>query len=343
MKRIWKILVALGIVFVLSGTALSGAALAVNPQLRHLPDVKAAQFHEMWQRIYARLDGRTETSVIENDTIAVYEQNDWDTWEEQVEQIEKHLKDWEKDWEKSHEHLKEDENFAGYQALKKGDSFQKVREIKVRTGKWQVRITEDASVPAVTVVQCDPFEDGQEVIRAKLSGSTLKIYESNLSDDFSSEDWKEKVQEMLEAKEETALPVLEILVPQGFEKIQLEIQNGNFTANGIHADEIELEGAGSMEFHGCSVREFDVQNVGSLYFQGDISEKADIKSVSGNIHLLLDGKKEDFCYDMDCVNSTVNLNGTTKNGAVFQLKEGDSSAKKIDIECVVSEVAIAFQ
>ena len=46
---------------------------------------------------------------------------------------------------------------------------------------------------------------------------------------------------------------------------------------------------------------------------------------------------------MDCVNSTVNLNGTTKNGAVFQLKEGDSSAKKIDIECVVSEVAIAFQ
>lgn len=308
MKRIWKILAVVGIVFVLSGTALSGAALAVNPQLRHLPDVKAAQFHEMWQRICARLDGRTETSVVENETIAVY-----------------------------------DENFADYQELKEGDSFQNVRKIEVRTGKWQMRITEDASVRAVTVVQCEPFEDGQEVVRAKLSGSTLKICESNLSEDFSSEDWREKVQEMLEAKEETARPVLEILVPQGMEKIQLEIQNGIFMANKICVDEIELEGAGSIEFRGCSVRELDVQNVGSLYFQGDISEKADIKSVSGNVQLLLDGKKEDFCYDMDCVNSMVNLNGTVKKGAVFQLKEGDSSAKKIDIECVVSEVAIEFQ
>lgn len=368
MKRIWKILTAVGILCALSGGILSGVALAMNPQLRHFPGTEASQLHEMWRKLYARMDGRTD-AFTETETISVYEENDWETWggyeahhgsrwghdeehdiEHQIEhEAEQYWEEWEHEWEEEHAHFTENENFSDYQELKAGKRFKNVQKIQIQAGNRKVLLIEDASVQDVTVAECEPCKEGDEAMVAKFSKNTLKICESDFFnhsfDDLSDEQWMQKVQKILEKKEEEELRVLRILVPQGFrlEELELQMQQGMFWAEGANVEEMELECAGTTTLYDCCVRELDVKHVGYLYFEGDISKEADIKSVGGSVELMLDGEKDDFHYEIECVSSTVNLDGTTKSGSVFKLEEGTSSAKKIEIECVSSEVSIAFQ
>lgn len=342
MKRFLKVMLGVGTICVVSGMVLSGVSLAFSGS------AGSQSWRSMWKQIrYHQLD----------DLDDVWEQKweqKWEQWENEMDDLEDQLGDLDdanyvrQNTQQtvpetalaavSEGHHYNSKNKNGYQELVLGDSFEDAYELELELGSWDVTIQEDETAEQIKVAAYDRSSSDQIVpLKVKQTGNTVKIYDVS-REGVREDEW----QKMLK---DTPKGILEIVVPKGMvlQGLDIELGRGIFHGKNLKVAELDVESVGTLSFETCEVGKLDVSIVGNMDFIGAVTREADIQCVSSEVSLLLDGKMEDFNYEIEGVKGSVTIGGQTRSEAVYEIKEYYSAGKTIEMECVTSEVQLSFQ
>jgi len=123
-----------------------------------------------------------------------------------------------------------------------------------------------------------------------------------------------------------------------------EVGAGQITLSSIQADTLELTvGMGEILAEEMQVKELDAEvDMGHFFAEGSISEGASVECNMGSLEMKVDGKWEDFNYDLDCGMGNLQLGENTYSG-ISNEKEIDNQAdKEMEIKCAMGNIEIEF-
>ena len=81
---------------------------------------------------------------------------------------------------------------------------------------------------------------------------------------------------------------------------------------------------------------------GNMYFSGGIYRSAQITCSMGNVSMELEGEKEDFNYQLNCVASNMEIDGDNYAGAAVDQYIDNGAAKYMEIDCSMGNVEVDF-
>lgn len=128
--------------------------------------------------------------------------------------------------------------------------------------------------------------------------------------------------------------------------IDIDLGAGSLEVDGISGSKFSCEmGAGELMVKNADVNELEMEvAMGKASFQGVIKEAADVKCSMGVIDLKIDGKYEDFNYDLDCAMGTLSLEGSNFAAGMGTEKVINNGVnKEIDVECDMGTVNVSFR
>lgn len=102
-------------------------------------------------------------------------------------------------------------------------------------------------------------------------------------------------------------------------------------------------GAGELRVDGMEVQSLMASiGAGNMDFSGAVNASAQISCSMGNVSMKLEGDKEDFDYQLDCVAGNMMIDGEVFAGAVVERTIDNGADKFMDIDCSMGNVEIDF-
>ena len=81
---------------------------------------------------------------------------------------------------------------------------------------------------------------------------------------------------------------------------------------------------------------------GNMMVQGSILESAQVKCAAGNIQMLLDGKTQDYNYEIVCMAGNIQIEEEKYSGINEEKIIDNSAQKDITLNCAVGNVKLTF-
>lgn len=125
----------------------------------------------------------------------------------------------------------------------------------------------------------------------------------------------------------------------------LEVGAGRILLNSVEAQELKGEvGAGQIELKDMTVGKLDVEvGMGEFKARGAVNSDAEVECSMGNVELELDGRQEDFNYQLEGAMGSIQL-GKESMGGFAQEKSIDNGARKsMQIECSMGNITLRFR
>lgn len=158
-------------------------------------------------------------------------------------------------------------------------------------------------------------------------GSTLEIAtEENLD----IEDFQEKRELVLYVPEKVT-----------FDEVELKFGAGEVVFDSLSAEKFKAEiGAGHILVNNGEVEKVELSvGAGAVEYYGSIQEKMEADCSMGSIYAELQGKEEEFDYDLECSMGNIAING---QDYAFDRKVDNHAQKKMKLSCVMGSVEVLF-
>ena len=158
-------------------------------------------------------------------------------------------------------------------------------------------------------------------------GSTLEIAtEENLD----IEDFEEKRELVLYVPEKVT-----------FDEVELKFGAGEVVFDSLSAEKFKAEiGAGHILVNNGEVEKVELSvGAGAVEYYGSIQEKMEADCSMGSIYAELQGKEEEFDYDLECSMGNIAINGQDH---AFDRKVDNHAQKKMKLSCVMGSVEGLF-
>lgn len=139
----------------------------------------------------------------------------------------------------------------------------------------------------------------------------------------------------------------QIIIPANvlFDQVELEVAGGVLSADRINAGRLSMEiQGGKVEVLSGSVGELsgDCQ-AGELTYEGQIRREMDADCQAGAVRYLIEGREEDFNYEIDAAVGRVSIGGTEISSLKKEsVLNNPGAAKRAEVECEAGAVEINF-
>ena len=102
-------------------------------------------------------------------------------------------------------------------------------------------------------------------------------------------------------------------------------------------------GAGELQAEDVTVENLTASiGAGNMDFSGGIYRSAEISCSMGNVDMELEGDKDDFNYQLNCVAGNMDIDGDRYSGAAMERYIDNGAAKTITIDCSMGNVEVDF-
>lgn len=141
--------------------------------------------------------------------------------------------------------------------------------------------------------------------------------------------------------------ILVIYLPRDYKFDQVDMAYGAVTAeiDGLNAKSLKIEsGASGCTIKNADIEELDVETgAGSLDFYGTVEKEVDIDCGAGSVTLNLEGKVEDYNYELDSSAGSIEIGEDIDLGGLSTEKSIDNGSKRtIEISNGAGSVEIRF-
>lgn len=227
--------------------------------------------------------------------------------------------DWDDDELDDTENVVSEEVFSGVENLKLdiGSS-----EVRIKTGTDDKIHVDDSRMKTENAVQKTLSDDGKTLeITTKMRSSFKNV--------------------------RNVKGTLVIYLPKDYKFDQVDMEYGAATAeiDGLNAKSLKIEsGASGCTIKNADIEELDVETgAGSLDFYGTVEKEVDIDCGAGRVTLNLEGKVEDYNYELDSSAGSVEIGEDIDLGGLSTEKSIDNGSKRtIEISNRAGSVEIRF-
>ena len=151
-------------------------------------------------------------------------------------------------------------------------------------------------------------------------------------------------QSLFETWEETAA---QIIIPADvlFDEVELEIAGGVLTADWINANKLSLEvQGGKLEVLSGSVGDLSGEcQAGELIYEGQAWWKVDGECQAGAIRYFIEGREEDFNYEIDTAVGRIAIGGTEIKDLIKETVINNPGAtKRAELDCEAGAIDMDF-
>ncbi|MDE7222451.1 MAG: DUF4097 domain-containing protein [Acetatifactor sp.] len=102
-------------------------------------------------------------------------------------------------------------------------------------------------------------------------------------------------------------------------------------------------GAGELQTDDVTVENLIASiGAGNMDFSGEIFKSAEISCSMGNVSMDLEGKKEDFNYQLNCVAGNMEIDGERFYGAAIDRYIDNGASKTLKLDCSMGNVEVDF-
>lgn len=153
-------------------------------------------------------------------------------------------------------------------------------------------------------------------------------------------------------REDSNLKVLDVslgagqlkLANLGVQDMVASIGAGQILMEEMAVGSLEVSlGAGELRTDDVTVENLVASiGAGNMEFSGGIYESAQITCSMGNVSMELEGEKEDFNYQLNCVAGNMEIDGDSYAGAAVDQYIDNGAAKYMEIECSMGNVEVDF-
>ena len=227
--------------------------------------------------------------------------------------------DWDDDELDDTENVVSEEVFSGVENLKLdiGSS-----EVRIKTGTDDKIHVDDSRMKTENAVQKTLSDDGKTLeITTKMRSSFKNV--------------------------RNVKGTLVIYLPKDYKFDQVDMEYGAATAeiDGLNAKSLKIEsGASGCTIKNADIEELDVETgAGSLDFYGTVEKEVDIDCGAGSVTLNLEGKVEDYNYELDSSAGSIQIGDDQEYGGLSTEKSIDNGRKRtIEISNGAGSVEIRF-
>ena len=227
--------------------------------------------------------------------------------------------DWDDDELDDTENVVSEEVFSGVENLKLDIG---ASEVRIKTGTDDKIHVDDSRMKTENAVQKTLSDDGKTLeITTKMRSSFKNV--------------------------RNVKGTLVIYLPKDYKFDQVDMEYGAATAeiDGLNAKSLKIEsGASGCTIKNADIEELDVETgAGSLDFYGTVEKEVDIDCGAGRVTLNLEGKVEDYNYELDSSAGSVEIGEDIDLGGLSTEKSIDNSSKRtIEISNGAGSVEIRF-
>lgn len=227
--------------------------------------------------------------------------------------------DWDDDELDDTENVVSGEVFSGVENLKLDIG---ASEVRIKTGTDDKIHVDDSRMKTENAVQKTLSDDGKTLeITTKMRSSFKNV--------------------------RNVKGTLVIYLPKDYKFDQMDMEYGAATAeiDGLNAKSLKIESGAS----GCTIKNADIEELdvetgdGSLDFYGTVEKEVDIDCGAGRVTLNLEGKVEDYNYELDSSAGSVEIGEDIDLGGLSTEKSIDNGSKRtIEISNGAGSVEIRF-
>ena len=227
--------------------------------------------------------------------------------------------DWDDDELDDTENVVSEETFSNIENLKLDID---ASEVRIKTGTDDKIHVDDSRMKTENAVQKTLSDDGKTLeITTKMRSSFKNV--------------------------RNVKGTLVIYLPKDYKFGQVDMEYGAATAeiDGINAKSLKIEsGASGCTIKNADIEELDVETgAGSLDFYGTVEKEVDIDCGAGRVTLNLEGKVEDYNYELDSSAGSVEIGEDIDLGGLGTEKSIDNGSKRtIEISNGAGSVEIRF-
>ena len=227
--------------------------------------------------------------------------------------------DWDDDELDDTENVVSGEVFSGVENLKLDIG---ASEVRIKTGTDDKSHVDDSRMKTENAVQKTLSDDGKTLeITTKMRSSFKNV--------------------------RNVKGTLVIYLPKDYKFDQVDMEYGAATAeiDGLNAKSLKIEsGASGCTIKNADIEELDVETgAGSLDFYGTVEKEVDIDCGAGSVTLNLEGKVEDYNYELDSSAGSVEIGEDIDLGGLSTEKSIDNGSKRtIEISNGAGSVEIRF-
>lgn len=227
--------------------------------------------------------------------------------------------DWDDDELDDTENVVSEEVFSGVENLKLDIG---ASEVRIKTGTDDKIHVDDSRMKTENAVQKTLSDDGKTLeITTKMRSSFKNV--------------------------RNVKGTLVIYLPKDYKFDQVDMEYGAATADidGLNAKSLKIEsGASGCTIKNADIEELDVETgAGSLDFYGTVEKEVDIDCGAGRVTLNLEGKVEDYNYELDSSAGSVEIGEDIDLGGLSTEKSIDNGSKRtIEISNRAGSVEIRF-
>ena len=227
--------------------------------------------------------------------------------------------DWDDDELDDTENVVSGEVFSGVENLKLDIG---ASEVRIKTGTDDKIHVDDSRMKTENAVQKTLSDDGKTLeITTKMRSSFKNV--------------------------RNVKGTLVIYLPKDYKFDQMDMEYGAATAeiDGLNAKSLKIEsGASGCTIKNADIEELDVETgAGSLDFYGTVEKEVDIDCGAGRVTLNLEGKVEDYNYELDSSAGSVEIGEDIDLGGLSTEKSIDNGSKRtIEISNGAGSVEIRF-
>jgi hypothetical protein len=146
---------------------------------------------------------------------------------------------------------------------------------------------------------------------------------------------------------------ISLLVKAGnVEAEELQAANGSFQVSAgrlavnklvITEESDYIIGAGQMSLRNVSLRDISVEcGVGDVTIAGSVSGDSDIICNVGNVDLDLDGKEEDYSYDISASIGNINIDNNSYHSISNRIINNATAENNLSLKCEIGNISVDF-
>lgn len=140
---------------------------------------------------------------------------------------------------------------------------------------------------------------------------------------------------------------IRIYLPQNirFEEVSVELGAGVLNMDYISADCFSVDaGAGEVNVNSFDVSEAEFQcGAGSVTASGNVKNALEIECGVGEIHMTVDGCKEDYNYDISCGIGEVVCGDSRYSGIGHDEYIDNHAAREMNLDCGIGQIIVQFK
>ncbi len=209
-----------------------------------------------------------------------------------------------------------------------------VSELDIIVERAKVELIEDESADTIQII-CD---DESYRCYQEMDEDTLEIHVRMRRN----KDWS-----LFDTMDQWDKTAAQIIIPGNvlFDQVELEVAGGVLSADRINAGQLSMElQGGKMEVLSGSVGELsgDCQ-AGELTYEGQVRREMDADCQAGAVRYRIEGREEDFNYEIDAAVGRVSIGGTEISSLKKEsVLNNPGAAKRAEVECEAGAVEIDF-